>query len=505
MENKTRRILIIAAATAVAALTVLAVVEWLQRRPLGDRLPKPAISYSLQADPFYGLGDYDMSLISVGGVNLVTAKLEADFPGEAEDPANIPPLPGEVLDLQIPGLAETLQKQARERAATMAATGLASGQPELAAMSMNLALAQGGRRQAIAHLDPESRSIVIDATLAIDDVVAPQLAHSPSGRTLSLGSAVPNPDREVARLSLDRAFISRDGGRHWRFDPKSSTTTLIGSSSFSGQLSEDSVYFSEGHDLWIRASPERPWQRIDLLKTVWANHPQQQKGGKPSVEWMVLPRPNGVLTGWSLWTEKKYDEDGSLLHTWFREARRFEVVASEAGVARVDNVAPTDEIDTPMSFYPRDIHRAADGSALWNYSGRMLYLQPQSWRWQEIDTPDARGFSSRVLEAWVGRNALIVKVGSDTAWDRLACYLPLRAQRMRQCDAASAQAYFFSTDAGRHWRAFTLPLDIDGFSSHILGWDDVQGQLLLRRTEWNGSRSATAIDGYPLPTAASPK
>ena len=97
-----------------------------------------------------------------------------------------------------------------------------------------------------------------------------------------------------------------------------------------------------------------------------------------------------------------------------------------------------------------------------------------SWR-QVATTPDVRGTTARIDQAWIGRKAWVVSTLAD---------------HLLSGDTYT-KTFFQSHDEGKTWQPFRLSQEQEG---GLLGLDDAGGALLIHAVSGN----KTVIERYPL-------
>jgi hypothetical protein len=488
MKLRSKVLLTIAGAGMVGLVIIVTLIDMRQRRPLGAELDAPQIVYSTdKASPF---SIADLQWVSQRGVRFLTGSLI-----DARKEGDETPLPGALLDLQVPGRAERARRLAGQMAAESAMRTETLGHADLAATMLLSSLSRGQPRQVIAHLGEEGR-IDIDATIAGDKL---SFFVSPSGKTTLFDTGEHESTDPSDDPFLYQAFTSHDHGVRWIFAPE---VRAPHSFRFGGLLSDEWVYtMDDGDRLWTRTAPGRPWLKIDLAPQVWADHLATGTDTAHYIGWTLLPGADGTVLGWSTWWDRTFDRNGSLAEQKARTTRRFEVALSSTSVPRVHNASPVEGIEELVGAPHYDFYSTSNGDFLWKGgSSGVRHLSPATGQWSpQIHIPSINGTVSWVDKIWADDEVWIVEAYGRTAWGVASCYIPPYFSSTRGCGDMSAHAYFFSTDQGTTWTPFRLPSTSQDGTPKVLGWDSTRHKLLVTRERYLGP---TTIEAYALPPAA---
>jgi len=496
MKPKFKIALSVAAIAFVGMLVTVTVIDQRQMRPLGQPLAPPKIVFKTDAKLPFDITD--VKWVDANGVQLLTGTL-VDL--RKEDDTT--PLPGAILDTQVPARAERLRKLRNRMAAESAVTMAAAGHQDLAAQALMDRLGRGQKRQFIGRMTDDGR---IDIVASIEDDLPLHFVTSPGGKWIAFGSGE-SPER-VANDGprFDTAFVSNDGGRTWKFDPK---TTVPSSTDFHGYVSETRAYGVDyrfggsEREVWTTFDGGRSWQNIDLNKAVWPDIPKREHQ-VPDTRWALLPAPGDKAVGWSTMSLITVDDEGQERSRTPIQARRFELDLSSSQVA-VRNVTATPDAGLTDEHNYRVVQSDSKDALFAMPEGRLRYLDPATGNWTTSTIPDIRGAAPWVgNNVWLGSDVWVVQAQGSTAWNIVACYMPPYFSRSRYCGDWSAKAYFYSRDKGHSWVPFVLPRSPgeEDYMTQVIGWDTRrQGLLVLRNDPQNPGRKQVEL--YRLPTQQS--
>lgn len=492
MKPKFKIALSVAAIAFVGMLVTVTVIDQRQMRPLGQPLAPPEIVFKTDAKLPFDITDVEW--VDANGVQLLTGTL-VDLRQDGDTTS----LPGAILDTQVPARAERLRKLGNRMAAESAVGMAAAGHQDLAAQVLMGSLSRGQKRQFIARMTDDGR---IDIVASIENDLSLDFVTSPGGKRIAFGSGE-FPERVSNEgPSFYTAFVSNDGGRTWKFDPK---TTVPSRTDFHGYVSETRAYgvdyrFGGGErEVWTTLDGGRSWQNIDLSKAVWPDIPKREHQ-VPDTRWALLSAPGDKAVGWSTMSLITVDDKGQERSQTPIQARRFELDLSGSQVA-VRNVTATPDAGLTDEHNYRVVQSESKEALFAIPEGRLRYLDPATRNWTTSTIPDIRGAAPWVgNNVWLGSGVWVVHATGHTAWNIVACYMPPYFSHTRNCGDSSASAYFYSRDKGHSWVPFVLPRSPgeDDYTIQVIGWDTRrQGLLVLRNDPQNSGRKQVEL--YRLP------
>lgn len=476
-------------------LVVVTVIDQRQMRPLGESLAAPEKIFKTDAKLPFDIAD--VKWIDANGVQLLTGTL-VDLRKEGDTT----PLPGAILDTLLPSRAERLRELSNSMAADSAVRMAAADHQRLAAQILVDRLSRGHKRQFIGRMTDDGK---IDILASIENDLPLDLVTAPGGKWIAFGSGEFSEDRPNDSPSFYTAFVSKDSGRTWAFDPK---TTVPSSTDFHGYVSDTRAYalatrYGGEREAWTTVDGGRSWQLLDLINAVWRDNPARDHQVR-DVHWALLPTPAGNAVGWSTMSLITVNDEGQEKSRKAVEARRFELRLSGSRVA-VRNVAATPDAG-PANEPSYSILKSDSGEALFAQpEGRLRYLDPTAGSWTTSTIPDIRGAAPSIDtdKMWLGKDVWIVKARGDTAWNIVACYMPPYFGNTANCGDMSARAYFYSQDRGHSWTPFLVPRSPgeEDYTISVIGWDTRrQGLLVIRRDPDNPGRDQ--IELYRLPASS---
>lgn len=471
-------------------LVTVTVIDQRQLRPLGQPLAPPEIVFKTDAKLPFDITDVEW--VDANGVQLLTGTVV-----DLRQDGDTTPLPGAILDTQVPSRAERLRELGNRMAAESAVRMAAAGHQDLAAQVLMGSLSRGQKRQFIARMTDDGK---IDIVASIENNLSLDFVTSPGGKRIVFGSGE-FPEREANKgPSFYTAFISNDGGRTWKFDPK---TTVPSSTEFHGYVSETRAYaFDHDRQVWTTFDGGRSWQNIDLSKTVWSDISEREHQIRDT-KWALLSAPGDKAVGWSTMSLITVDDHGEEKSQQLVEARRFELDFSSSPVA-VRNVTATPDAGPAHEQSYRVLQSDSRDALFAQPDGRLRYFDPTTGNWTTSAIPDIRGAAPWVDKVWLGSDGWVVHARGDTAWNIVACYMPPYFSHTRNCGYSSANAYFYSRDKGHSWVPFVLPRSPgeDDYMIQVIGWDTRrQGLLVLRNDPQNSGRKQVEL--YRLPAQQS--
>lgn len=497
MKSRIKYALWSAATMFVSVLVIVTVINQRRLRPLGQPLAAPEKIFKIDAELPFDIAD--VKWVDSNGAQLLTGTLV-----DLRKDGDTTPLPGAILDTQVPSRAERLRELANRTAAESAVTMAAAGHHDLAVQVLTSRWSRGHKRQFIGRMTDDGRIAIL---ASIEDDLPLDLVTAPGGKWIAFGSGEFPEDRPNDSPSFYTAFVSKDGGRTWTLDRK---TTVPSSTDFYGYVSETRAYafatrYGGEREAWTTVDGGRSWQLLDLINAVWPDNPARDHQVR-DVHWGLLPAQAGNAVGWSTMSLMTVDDEGREKSRKPIEARRFELRLSGSEVA-VRNVASAAAADAGLANEPsHSIRKSDSGEALFAQpEGRLRYLDSTTGNWATSTIPDIRGAASSIDtdKMWLGKDVWIVKARGDTAWNIVACYMPPYFGNTSNCGGMSAEAHFYSRDKGHSWTPFLVPHSPgeEDYRINVIGWDSRrQGLLVIRPDPDNPGRDQ--IDLYRLPASS---
>ena len=488
--KQTKWVLGAVAALFAVGLTTVLVIDNRQRQPIGAPLAPAEVTFSLAQAQAQTVDLLSAQWVDTGRGMLLTGQLQ-----DRRKPDDEQPLPGEVLDVQVPERANELRQRANALAAGAAATMLSHGHADLAALALQTS--RDEKRQYMASLvDGEIR---IAASLAGDRL---EFMHTPGGKRLLLDSGMTVSGESSNDPILKQAYVSADGGRNWRFDAKQLMPWSLGDRAFVSDLDGYQLH----DDLLLTRDGGRSWAKHDLEADVWGDLADKSEDFRYA--WMLVPGQAGQAQGWSTrwvansnppqsWEEKARREQGP---DWVLEqTRRFELSFVPGQRVRVTHAPEPDLLEVNANSY--DLHRAPNGSVTWKQAQALRHLDAKTWRWGPLVRSPAIGDvdDTYIDQLWVKDGVWLVRVHGRPLWSHVACMMPPFFRSTRGCGDSALKAHFVSSDQGKNW----LPFQLIG-NAEVLGWDDAgQRIVVFEKPSIEGKATAT-VSLHPAPVAGAP-
>ncbi|WP_047853655.1 hypothetical protein [Burkholderia contaminans] len=380
-----------------------------------------------------------------------------------------------VLDPQVPALRERLQEQQRQLVVAGAAHALVNGNTDLAAKMIAAGkAAMTDTQRSLIHRDRPAGGFDLLASIASNNGV--KLIGTPQGRTLYLITSTIRDAGGNGHATAWDTLRSDDLGSHWRYDPD---IVLDPTLTYPVFLTENRIVAMDDKQLVYSTDRARHWSSIAIAERVWPDaealdQAYDEKASAQDTEvltydWSLYPVDTGRAVGWS-W--RQVVQRGSGVRGRTLETRRFEV--------RLRDGAPPDIVVTRgIREVPEQdrFRQVVVDQAIYGTIGNRIYrLDKPTLSWRQVaTTPDVRGTTARIDQAWLGRKAWVV----STLADHL---LP---------GDTYTKTFFRSHDDGKTWQPFRLSQEQD---SAVLGLDDAGGALLIHAV----SGDKTVIERYPL-------
>lgn len=380
-----------------------------------------------------------------------------------------------VLDTQVPALRERLLTQQRQLVVAGAANALVNGHTDLAAnMIVAGKAAMEDTKRSVVYRDRPAGGFDLLASVGSNNGVT--LIGTPQGRTLYLITSTIRHTGENGQPTAWDTFRSDDLGTRWRYDPD---IVLSPTLTYPAFLTENRIVAMEDKQLLYSTDCARHWSSIAITERVWPDaetldRAYEERAGTQDTEsltydWSLYPVDAERAVGWS-W--RQLVQPNSNVRGKTLETRRFEV--------RFRNGGPPDIVVTPgiHEVPEQDRYRqlAVDQTVFGTIGNRIYRLDKPTLSWRQVaTTPDVRGTTARIDQAWFGRHAWVVSTLAD---------------HLLSGDTYTT-TFFRSHDEGKTWQPFRLSQEQEGA---LLGLDDAGGALLIHAV--HGDK--TVIERYPL-------